>query len=264
MNRPGPGSVTWRIQGERLVVLGWTRAILLQLAHPLVAAGIDAHSTFREGPLAPYRRLWSTIAAMRALTFGTEADAARTAAAINAIHARVRGAITGSEGPWSTGAPYSAQDPALLAWVHMTLVDSLLVAYEQLVSPLAQTDRDRWCAEARLSGVWVGVRPDELPGDTTALAQAIERRRAASELVVSEPARRVAQALLHPPLAWAGGPVAVAARRFAVGSLPGWLRDQYEAAWRPADEDRLKRSVARIRRWRARMPDAVMRWPEAR
>ena len=41
-----PTSVAERINGERLVVLGWGIAILLQVAHPLVAAGVAEHSSF--------------------------------------------------------------------------------------------------------------------------------------------------------------------------------------------------------------------------
>jgi uncharacterized protein (DUF2236 family) len=100
-----------RINGERIVLLGWSRAILMQLAHPLVAAGVHDHSTFRHGPLTAATRLHETVKAMLALTFG---DAQRSGAAldgIRAIHHRVHGALSHSIGPYLAGSRYSAEDP---------------------------------------------------------------------------------------------------------------------------------------------------------
>ena len=60
------------------MLLGWSRAILLQLAHPLVAAGVAEHSTFRGGPLTAVARLHHTVRAMLALTFGDAPARERT------------------------------------------------------------------------------------------------------------------------------------------------------------------------------------------
>ena len=77
--RLGPASATWKINAERVVVLGWPRAILMQFAHPLVAAAVADHSDFRGGQTAYLRRAHRTIGAMLALTYGTD-DEARKAA----------------------------------------------------------------------------------------------------------------------------------------------------------------------------------------
>src|SRR5205085_7905617 len=66
----GPASIAWRINGERVGLLGWGRAILLQVAHPLVAAGVAQHSQFARDPLGRLRRLQRTLDASLALTFG--------------------------------------------------------------------------------------------------------------------------------------------------------------------------------------------------
>ena len=76
------------VNRERIVVLGWGRAILLQLAHPLVAAGVRDHSGFSAGPMARLRRLHATVGAMVAFTFGDDARVSRAAARINAVHDR--------------------------------------------------------------------------------------------------------------------------------------------------------------------------------
>src|SRR3954451_15295962 len=82
----GPASIAWRINGERLGLLGWGRAVLLQVAHPLVAAGAAQHSQFATDPLARLRRLQHTLDASLSLTFGTTAEAVATARHIDGIH----------------------------------------------------------------------------------------------------------------------------------------------------------------------------------
>ena len=112
------------------MILAWPRAILLQLAHPLVAAGVAEHSTFRAGPVTAAKRLHHTIRAMLSLVFGDEAAQARTIAAIRAIHKRVNGQLKTDVGPFPAGTRYSAEDPALLLWVHMTLIESVVFAHD--------------------------------------------------------------------------------------------------------------------------------------
>src|SRR5437899_9749022 len=94
-----PDSITWRINQEPALLLGGGRALLMQLAHPGVAAGVAEHSDFRERPL---RRLLRTLELTLALTFGTRERAMAAARQINGVHRRVR------------GETYSATDPDLL------------------------------------------------------------------------------------------------------------------------------------------------------
>ncbi len=91
--RAGADSITWRINREMIVVAGWGRAILLQLAHPAVAAGVHGHSSFRGSLRASFHRLHSTVGAMLSLTFGDTEQMVTAAAGINAIHDRVRGRV---------------------------------------------------------------------------------------------------------------------------------------------------------------------------
>ena len=102
--RAGPGSVTWKVNREVVVVAGWGRAILMQLAHPSVAAGVHQHSAFRGSLRASLKRLQSTVGAMQAITFGDPEAMIDAAARINAIHDRVRGHC-------AEGRSYSAHDP---------------------------------------------------------------------------------------------------------------------------------------------------------
>ena len=141
-------TVAERINAERMVLAGWSRAILLQLAHPLVAQGVADHSTFRAGLFTAAVRLHHTVAAMRRLTFGGTDEARRTIDGILAIHRRVNGTLRDAIGPYPAGARYSAEDPALVLWVHLTLMDSLPRVFHELVTPLAPADLDAWCEQS--------------------------------------------------------------------------------------------------------------------
>ncbi|HEY8550240.1 MAG TPA: oxygenase MpaB family protein [Vicinamibacterales bacterium] len=264
MRRPGPESVTWRIAGERLLVLGWGRAILLQMAHPLIAAGVDRHSTFRHGMFAPYRRLHATVSAMRALTFGSHAEAQAMADHIRRVHDRVSGELPEAAPGWPRGTAYSAHMPDLLAWVHLTLVDSMLRSYEGLVEPIPPHARDQYCSESRVAGRWFGIPDAMLPADGAALDAAFTAMVRSGRLQVTHAARRIARDLLDPPLGWATGPLRPLVRRLSVGWLPPEIREAYGFTWTERDEARLARNIARVRRLRARTPSRLARWPEAR
>ena len=135
------------------MLLAWPRAILLQVAHPLVAAGVAGHSSFADGGFAAVHRLWQTVQAMLALTFGDEATQREAIDGIlrdpspRARHAaRDRRAV-------SAGTRYSAEDPDLVLWVHVTLLESMVLAHDALLEPLTAEERDAYCAES----AWVPV-----------------------------------------------------------------------------------------------------------
>jgi uncharacterized protein (DUF2236 family) len=257
-------SVARRINGERVVVLGWTRAILLQLAHPLVAAGVHEHSRFRESPWAAAARLHSTIRAMLALTFGDEEATSRALEGILAIHRRVRGHLGTSVGCFPAGTPYSAEDPALVLWVHLTLLESLPLAYETLVRPLASGDRDAYCAESAWAAVRLGARAGEVPRSWRDAMAAMDDVRAAAILAVGPDARELARVLMSPAPVRAFPPLGWAHRLLTAGLLPPALRASYGIGWTSARQRRFDRVTSLVRHARRAVPDALARWPQAR
>jgi uncharacterized protein (DUF2236 family) len=102
---PGPGSVAWQLHREMVLVLGWGRAILLQIAHPLVAAGVAEHTGFRHEHFGWLTRFRRTLSAMLESTFGTVEDTAAVGRRINAIHDRVHGRLGGPAGRFAAGTP---------------------------------------------------------------------------------------------------------------------------------------------------------------
>src|SRR5829696_346927 len=140
----GPGSEAWRLNREAMLLLGaGPRALLLQIAHPAVAAGVAEHSDFRTDPWA---RLSGTLRSYLRIVYGT-ADAARDEIQrLHQLHRGIRGSVTEAAARERHGARYSALDPELGLWVHATLVDSTIAAYDAWIEPLSRVDKARYYA----------------------------------------------------------------------------------------------------------------------
>jgi uncharacterized protein (DUF2236 family) len=156
----GPTSVTWKVAREAAMFLGGPRALLLQIAHPAVAAAVEQHSDFRADPMGRGQR---TFEIMYAIIFGDRVSAGRAIARMTRRHGPVHGEVAeASTSPWS-GRAYHASDPTLLLWVHATLVDTALTVYERTVRPLAAADAERYWQESRLLGELFGIPAAALP-----------------------------------------------------------------------------------------------------
>jgi uncharacterized protein (DUF2236 family) len=256
--------VSRRINAERLMLLGWSRAILLQLAHPLVAAGVAEHSSFRGGPFAAAARLHHTVRAMLSLTFGDAAQRATTLEHIRAIHRRVHGHLGVATGHFPAGTPYSAEDPALLLWVHVTLLDSIPLVYERLVAPLTDADRDAYCEDAATIAIDLGARSDEVPRTWSDVKRYANNAYASGAIAVGDPARALAAAVLAPPFAGMIAPIAWTNRLITIGLLPDVVRQQYGFPWSERRERRLQQTFAVFHRVRRLCPPHWALWPEAR
>jgi uncharacterized protein (DUF2236 family) len=264
VTRSGPGSVSWKINREIIVIAGWGRAILLQLAHPLVAAGIDTHSSFRGSLMASIRRLWSTIGAMLSLTFGDDEEAIAVAARINLIHDRVCGRLDAPAGMCPAGAAYSAHDADLLRWVHATLIDSIPLTYELLVGPLTLEERERYCAEAAIMEPLLDIPAGLLPRNTTELDAYLCHISDSSTIAITHSSRRVARAVLFPPrwrLLW---PVFRPVQLITIGLLPAAIRQAYGFEWTEREARALLRWTGALKLLRRVVPARVRHWPSSR
>lgn len=260
----GPESVSWKINREIVVVAGWGRAILLQFAHPLVAAGVDQHSAFRGSLLTSLERLRSTVGAMLSLTFGDEEQVVRAAAGINCIHDRVSGRLGHAAGTFDADQQYSAHDPDLLRWVHATLLDSVPRTYELLVGPLSPQDREQFCVEGTAMEQLLDIPEGLLPRTTADLDAYMREMLAGDRIVVTDTSRAMARAVLFPPnwqLLW---PMFRPVQLITIGQLPAHIREQYGFPW----DDRYARAFSRwvraIRHSHRFAPRVVREWPIAR
>ena len=200
---------------------------------------------------------------MLSLTFGSEAARTATIAAINDIHRRVNGTLREDVGPYARGMRYSAEDPALLLWVHATLIESVLLVHERVVSPLSVAERDEYCRDAawvpRALGAGEGA-----PLTWSALEDYMARMYASGQLIVSPQARDLADAVLAPPLATLVWPAAYLNRLVTVGLLVPSIRQQYGYGWDARQQRRMDRTLRMLRAARQLTPDVLALWPEAR
>jgi uncharacterized protein (DUF2236 family) len=259
-------SVPHRINAERIVLLGWGRAILLQLAHPLIAAGVHDHSGFRSTTWSAVTRLYHTVHAMLALTFGSEREREKALDGIRQIHQRVHGHLQTATRRFPQGTPYSAEDPDLVLWVHATLLESIPMAYEQFVRPLTVAERDAYCDAAAPIAIALKARSDDVPRTWAEARAYLDRMYGSGTLEVTAQARTLARAVLFPPAAaaWIAAPATWTNRIVTLGLLPPQIRRQYRFDWTRVNQRTFNVLVPALRSMRRLMPRIVTEWPEAR
>jgi uncharacterized protein (DUF2236 family) len=201
-----------RVHADASMFIGGLRALLFQSLHPSAMAAVAAHSGYRGDP---WGRLQRTAAFIAVTTFGTVTDAEAAIERIRAVHERVRG--TGPD-----GRPYRANDPHLLAWVHVAEVDSFLQCYQRYgAHPLTTAERDEYVTDTARVATAIGVV--DPPRTEAELAERLAAYR--PELRGTPEARSAARfMLLTPPLPLVSrAPYAVLGAA-AVGLLPAWAR----------------------------------------
>ena len=259
----GSPRISHRVNAERLVVLGWPRAILLQFAHPLVAAGVADHSTFRKGRFAAVMRLHYTVRAMLAIGFGDDRQKTRALDGIRAIHRRVHGTLRDATGVFPAGTYYSAEDPRLVLWVHATLLETMPMVYEVMVAPLTPADRDAYCDETAQVAIDLGADPAAVPRTWRDMQLYMQEMYDSGQIAVGDEARTLASGVMS-PLGLAGAPYDWFNRLLTVGLLPSSIRASYGYRWSERDEAMLRQVSSLLRGTRRVTPSFVALWPEAR
>lgn len=184
----GPGSVSWTIHADLAsVAIAGVPAIVLELLHPSVLAGVQDASRYRD---EPFRRARSTLGYVLATTFGTTEAATRTIERVKRMHGRI-------EGTRPDGTPYRALEPELLAWVHTSIPWMILRAFERYHRPLSPSERDRYLAEQAIIGRMAGAAP--VPTSTEELAEFVAGMRPA--LAVNEQTLEFFDFLMTSPFA---------------------------------------------------------------
>ncbi len=201
---------------------------------------------------------------MLRLTFGDSDEVVSTARRINGIHATVRGGLTHDEGGFAGGTAYSASDPALLRWVHLTCADSFLKTYELYVRPLTAAERNAYCSETAESESLFGLPRGSLPRDAGEVERSMTAIYDSGILDATETAQSLARAVLFPTPAWVGWPLTGAVRLSTLGLMPPHLRTAFGFAWSSRDERRFTRLVRTVRTVRRAMPPPLRYWAMAR
>lgn len=249
----GPGSATWQVDGEVMVLAGGSCALLLQAAHPAVAAGVSDYSSYASDP---FGRLMRTLGSSFDVVFGTRSEAEATIRRVNAIHARVTGSLP-------QGGTYSALDPEALLWVHATLVDTALRVYRRFVGPLSPAREQEYHLEASLVAELLGVPASDVPGTIVEMRAWMDQMVLSGRVRVTPQALAIARTILR-PLPWVPDVVMDAAHLVSISELRPDIRRQYGIGWSGARTDGMRRLAALSRLASPPMPDLLRRAPRAR
>jgi uncharacterized protein (DUF2236 family) len=280
----GPGSAAWARNRDAFLLLGaGPRALLLQLAHPLVAEGVAQHSDFRADP---WSRLAGTLRSYLRIIYASRAGANAEISRLNRLHRTITGVVEDAEARAVTGvASYAARDPELSLWVHATLVESTLAVNEAWLGPLPPGEAARFYAETLPIGRAFGIPDLILPADLASFRAWWDAMLGPRGLIrVTPTARDLAATILAPPLGPLAGegrggilpagfrPILTAIPPWAAGwllwpsiaLLPPSIRAGYEIPWSPGRRAVAAWLVAGWRGWAALLPDAWGTMPQAR
>jgi uncharacterized protein (DUF2236 family) len=249
----GPDTVTWRVNREAVLLAGGGRALVLQVCHPSVAAGVEQHSDYDTDP---WGRLYRTLDLTTKITFGGAETSDRASRQLRGVHAHVHGER-------ADGQHYDARDPDLLLWVWATLVESSLLVYTRYVGPLRIADIHRFYSEqqrfAAACGVPEGHWPDTYPDFMDYFHATVE-----DELHPTDDSRRIVDSVIRPQVPLPVRPVFELMNLATVGLLPPVLRERLGLSWGPGRERMLAASQAVIRRTLPLLPSLLREFPPAR
>jgi uncharacterized protein (DUF2236 family) len=242
----GPDSITWRFASDTRLYFVMLYALLLQVAHPVVGAGVRDYSDFEQ---RPWNRLLRTIDYVTVLVYGG-ADAVAMGRRLRALH-------KGFKGTREDGKPYYALEPEAYAWVHATLLETYVAGHELFGRPMRADQKERFYREYRGLGRLIGVRDRDLPATWSEFRTYFDAT-CANELVRTVSVDRVIAATqgevppplpIMPELLWRA--IRVPASRAmwlgGIGMLSPELRHRFGVSWTARDE-RQFRAIGRASR----------------
>lgn len=243
-----PMSITWRIHSDPAMLVGGIRALLQQALHPEAMSGVAAHSNFREDA---WGRLQRTGDYVGTLTFAPVADAEKLAARVRSIHAKLK-----------------LDDPKLLLWVHMAMVDSFLDIGMRSGMKLSTSEIDQYLREMVTFAELVGIPTAMTPKSKSESDAYFEQIR--PELSATDDAKRAALFIALPPLPPLlrfGTPIAPlwgGIASISAAALPRWARRLYGWPTLPGQEIGVDIALKTLRTALATMPAWFRESPQLR
>ncbi|MFB7719822.1 oxygenase MpaB family protein [Nocardia sp. NPDC056100] len=248
----------WRLAGDRTVSLQGASCLLMQTAHPSIAAAVFDHSAYDADPTG---RLIRTIDSIRRLIYGGQ-GALDESQRLFELHKSMKGID-------AEGNRYHALHPEAYAWVLATLFDGLVRYRRAINAPVSEPDRELLYQDWRQVGAVLGLQPWHLPPNVTEFDEYYETM-IAERLQTGRVFHRMFKTLVMdsamaspvpylPNLVWnqlrpsAGSFV----RLFAVGLLRPTARAQFDMAWNARDQRRLNRFGTTIRTVNSAVPARV-------
>ncbi len=254
----GPESMIRRVDSEAVVLLGGGRAILLQLAHPFIAAGVDDYSNFEEDIL---NRLYNTILFMHTLVFENRHRGRHALKHFHTMHERIRGRLGHRSGNFPENMSYSGRDPEAKLWVHATFVDTSLLTYETFLGPLTHQERQEYYSDSLEMARLLEIPENILPPTMEDFRNYMNDMLTGDSLAVTDTARYLANAVLYPDVGFLPGLSATLLRFVTGGLLPDRFRGEFGLAWGPNQRRLLNSFRASIRFFRPVVPGWIWRTP---
>ncbi|MBB4395037.1 oxygenase MpaB family protein [Bradyrhizobium sp. ERR14] len=248
----GPETLTWRIDREAVIFLGAGRALLLQLAHPWVAAAIAEHSKTLADPIGRFHRTFDIVFAM---VFGSLDRALRSSRQLHRRHGMIVGEMPETVGPFAAGSRYCANDIPSLRWVHATLVETALMAHELVLPPFSVEERERYWIESRMFGALFGLTADDLPADWAGFTAYTAAMAQSDTLTVSPAAREIAAQIFDGARPWLRPPRWY--RALTASLLPERLRADFGFELGERDARSADNALRWIRRIYPTLPDRL-------
>jgi uncharacterized protein (DUF2236 family) len=211
-----PSAVARRVHRDvTSMMVGGIAGLLLQMLHPAVLAGVWDHSNFRTDMHGRLRRTARFIALT---TYGGEADAQAMLARVRSIHDQITGTLP-------DGTPYAANDPALLAWVHVTETTSFLNAWIRYAeSSMSITDQDHYFNE--MSKIAEALGADPIPRTRSEAQHLLQAMR--PNLRCDARTHEVAQLVLRQRAPnMMAEPLQALAMQASIDLLPEWARQMH-------------------------------------
>ena len=240
-----PETVTWQIHSDPAMAVGGIRALLQQALHPDAMDGVAKNSNFREDAWGRLQRTGDYVSTM---TFGSSEEALALAARVRKIHSSL-----------------GLDDPHLLLWVHMSMVDSFLDVAIRSGMSIGQAEADQYVSEMVLFAQLVGVSAENVPNTVSQMQNYFSE--ISPELRASEDAKRSALFLTIPPLPTAvrfakpAAPAWASLALLAGSSLPSWARSLYGTPQLPGQNFATDISLKAIRKTIGVIPDAILAPP---
>jgi uncharacterized protein (DUF2236 family) len=236
---------------EAILFLAAGRALLLQLAHPWVAAAVAEHSKALTDPVARFHRSFKVVFTM---VYGTVDQAFAAARSLHRRHETITGVLPESVGPFEAGSSYRANNISALRWVYATLSDSALAAHDLILGGLDPADRARLYSESQLFAAMFGIPRHLLPPDDSDLNLYVRAMWNSDILTVSEAARYIATQIFAPGRIWRVPKTYIA---LTAGILPERLRREFGLSYGAPERRRSDRALAAMRRVYPHLPSRL-------
>lgn len=254
---PHPRTITWRRAGDARVLIAAGYALLLQVAHPTVGAGVSEHSQFQRDP---WGRLLRTLDYACTIVYGGPRAAGEMGERIRSSHRQINGTRP-------DGRRYHALEPGAYAWVHATLAVAILAAHERFGRPFSDEQRELFWGEWHAVGRLLGIRVRDLPADwrgfrgyvEETIEHELEHTRAVDDVLdaLARPAPPALSSLSRPIWPLARAQLGHLARLSTVGLLPPTLRQRFGLGWTRANGLEFRALGAGLRAATPLMPPAL-------